>query len=357
MRSFGDEISGNRRPGGELSTEQRAAIIYALEQGASPTKIAADLHVSRRVVYTTKERFATRNDLKSHSRSGHPTIFTAQDRRYLYLLARGHPWWSYRQLRAHAPGNPSRFTIRRILQLAGLRKRRCKRRIPLKPSTARVRYRFCRRWAPFTTWEDVVFSDECSVQRTSSSGDHWVFRFELEAYRRDLVNPKVHVKDISQMVWAGIWLGGRTKLIVMERDPEAPRGGYTANSYIDALDEGLTPYYTPGRIFQQDNAKIHLAKATQKWFEHHGIYVMDWPAHSPDLNPIEPVWRMLKIKLFDMHPELLDMGRSDSDWDYFRSCILEAWDALDQAKIDCLIRSMPRRVSAIRRARGWYSKY
>ena len=85
--------------------------------------------------------------------------------------------------------------------------------------------------------------------------------------------------------------------------------------------------------------------------------MVDWPAHSPDMNPIEPVWRMLKVKLFSMYPDLISMGRSQEDWDYFCECLKSAWAALDQAKIDSLIRSMPRRLEALRKARGWYTKY
>ena len=43
--------------------------------------------------------------------------------------------------------------------------------------------------------------------------------------------------------------------------------------------------------------------------------------------------------------------------DYFCECLKSAWAALDQAKIDSLIRSMPRRLEALRKARGWYTKY
>lgn len=357
MRQFGREISGNRRLRAELSTEQRSAILYTLELGQSPTKIAQDLHVARRTIYRTRDRFHERSDVKLRPRSGRPKVFTQSDWRYIFRLARRNPWWSYRTLSANAPGNPSRETIRRILKFYDLRKYKSRRRIPLNSQTARKRYRFAREWMRYSPWENVIFSDECSVQRRSNSKEQWVWRFYSEAYRRDLVNLKSHVKDISQMVWAEIWIGGRTKLIVMERDSSSPRNGFTANSYLDALEEGLIQHYEAGMFFQQDNAKIHRANISQNWFEEHGVWVMDWPPHSPDLNPIEPIWRLLKLELFELHPELVDMGQSKRDWKYFKCCICEAWDALDQGKIDSLIRSVPRRIAAVRRAKGYYTRY
>ncbi len=40
-------------------------------------------------------------------------------------------------------------------------------------------------------------------------------------------------------------------------------------------------------IFQQDLAPAHTAKSTKSWLNDHGVGVLDWPANSPDLNPIE----------------------------------------------------------------------
>ena len=65
---------------------------------------------------------------------------------------------------------------------------------------------------------------------------------------------------------------------------------------------------------------------------------------------------MLKVKLFSMFPELIGIGRSEEDWQYFCECLKAAWNALDQSKIDSLILSMPRCLEALRAVNGWYTK-
>ncbi len=52
-------------------------------------------------------------------------------------------------------------------------------------------------------------------------------------------------------------------------------------------------------IFQQDLAPAHTAKGTKSWFNDHGVTVLDWPANSPDLNPIENPLGFVKRKMRD----------------------------------------------------------
>ena len=110
------------------------------------------------------------------------------------------------------------------------------------------------------------------------------------------------------MEWASIWIGeggviGRSPLIIMSRDPQAKQNGYTRLSYLAALEEGLRPYYEPGDAFMQDNAPIHGAIEVKEWHEDHGVWVIEWPPYSPDLNPIEHLWWALKKKLHELYPE------------------------------------------------------
>ena len=146
-------------------------------------------------------------------------------------------------------------------------------------------------------------------------------------------------------------------MMIMERDSLTPNNGFTHRSYLDVLEKGLMPFYKPGQIYQQDNAPIHKTPEVQRWFESHGIWVMDWPPHSPDLNPIEHVWNLLKDKVFELYSELADYGRSKIDWTRFRKALQGGWNSLDQDVIDRLIDSMPRRLAAVRKAKGWYTKY
>ncbi|KAF1941396.1 hypothetical protein EJ02DRAFT_204689, partial [Clathrospora elynae] len=102
---------------------------------------------------------------------------------------------------------------------------------------------------------------------------------------------------------------------------------------------------------------VHTSKATKLYLECHGIWTIEHPPYSPDLNPIEHLWWALKRTLHLTHPELDTIGSSQEDWDRFCEALKEAWLAIPNTLICKLIYSMPRRLAAVEEAHGYQTKY
>ncbi|RYO98439.1 hypothetical protein DL765_010932 [Monosporascus sp. GIB2] len=163
------------------------------------------------------------------------------------------------------------------------------------------------------------------------------------------------------MVWGMMWQrkgeGGLSPIVLCEGNPDSPGGGVTSRRYIEILERGLLPLYEAGDPFIQDNAPIHKGNAVKEFFERHGIWVLEWPPHSPDLNPIEHLWRALKDKIYEIEPEFGRLLDTEENRHRAFEIIEDAWSQLDLRLVVKLIKSLPNRLRAVRRARGWYTRF
>ena len=92
------------------------------------------------------------------------------------------------------------------------------------------------------------------------------------------------------------------------------------------------------------------AKSTQAWCENSHVHVLDWPANSPDLNPIENLWGIVKKKLHKHEPNTCEQLK-----DAIKTCC--CWNEVTPHECQQLIHSMPHCIEAVIKARGDATKY
>lgn len=99
-----------------------------------------------------------------------------------------------------------------------------------------------------------------------------------------------------------------------------------------------------------DNARPHRARVVTAYLEQEGIECMDWPARSPDLNPIEHVGDILqrRISVRNVPPKTREE---------LANALVEEWGRIPRVEIRQLIRSFRSRCTAVIAARGGHTRY
>ena len=121
--------------------------------------------------------------------------------------------------------------------------------------------------------------------------------------------------------------GKKKKGTKAKKGEKAKKQTHTAESYINLCITKKTANAVRNGIFMQDNSGIHTARTVQAEFERLKMNVLrSWPPHSPDLNPIEQIWGLLKRRV-SKQPNL-------HHYDGLKAAIQDQWGKIQQSTID-----------------------
>lgn len=215
----------------------------------------------------------------------------------------------------------------------------------LLPRHKTARINFAEKYKFFNEeWYHIIFSDEKKFNMDGPDG--------CQKYWRDLREPRQNrysrnFQGGSLMTWAGFGYKGKTPICFISHKMDA-------KLYVDLLDNVLINFsddiYGETWTFQQDNAAIHTAKYTKEFFESRKIPLLQWPAISPDLNPMENLWSILSQQVYRN-------GRQFNNLKDLKKAIQEEWDKIDISVLQSLINSMPRRLNDVIINNGGHTNY
>jgi transposase len=195
-------------------------------------------------------------------------------------------------------------------------------------------------------YEHVIWTDETTVRALPQGKklQFWVHSsVENENY---MINPQVQAGGFSVMFWGAFSRAALGPLVVID-------GTMNGDKYIELLKKHFLPeLQAAGKpmALKQDNSPCHKKKSVMEFLAANNVHTLDWPPQSPDLNPIENLWAIIKRK----RQKLFGVPRSKRE---LIEQILTIWDSLDVKLLESLVDSFERRLEAVIKLGGRPTKY
>jgi transposase len=315
-----------------------------INEGYSQRQVASRLNISRGAV----RNVISSNGSSNRRNCGRKRKTTLREDRLLKGAVVRSPHASSARLahesRQRGCNISSRTVRRRLSKDFNLVARRPAKKPMMTRAQLRARLRFCKihKDKPADWWDKVMFSDESTFQQVRGSGTNYVRR---PVGKR--LDPKYTIKTVkhppSVMVWGAIAASGRCGLKIFDKGVKV-----NAEEYIKVMESKVSVHMQISNttLFQQDSAPCHTARSVKKWFADNGIDLLaDWPSNSPDLNVIENCWNLMKKKVAEHHPT------SETD---LKKVLLQVWTTeISPDYCKTLVRSMPSRIQAVMKNRGY----
>jgi transposase len=336
----------------DISNSVRESIIVHLRNGLSVRQTASKVGVGKTTVSKVRQTI----DLDPFASSfGRPRILSIRTKRKMVrLLQSGEADTAEglrKKLKTEEDITVSSDTIRRALKEQGLKAFVKPKKPKLLNRHKKQRLDFAKKYEYWTIedWKRIIWSDETKINRFGSDGRKWGWKIPGGPLNSNHVKGTVKHGGGNLKIWGCMTYEGVGYKCRID-------GRMDAKLYTKILDSYLyqsAEYYGIKRddfIFQQDNDPKHTSKMAINWLKNNEIQLLDWPAQSPDLNPIEHLWEHLKRRL-DSYEEV---PKSMHElWER----IEKEWEAIPKEECRKLIYTMPKRIEAVLKAKGGNTKY
>ena len=287
-----------------ISSEIKQHVVGLHLGGFDSSEIARTLKsVSRSCVLRTILKFEKTGTTADKNRPGRPRIASiTDDNTSIYRVARKNHKYSAKEIVQEVnlalKNHISRQTVNRRLIDRKLCCYVAARKPLLKPTVLLKCIKFCRAILKMTNYElrRIIFSDESNFTVINRKNRVIIRRHYNEMFHSRYIMSRLQGGGGLVGIWGCIAYDGPGLCYLYN-------GRMGQHKYIEMLENHLIPtrdiFFSNESEweFQQDNAPCHKAKTVTTWFQENNIKVLQWPARSPDLNPIENAWSVLDRKL------------------------------------------------------------
>jgi len=282
---------------------------------------------------------------------GRKLKLTPRHLRLIEIAVRRSPTKSSRKLKMELENTGVKIgasTLRRCLKKMGLVSRFALRKPLLTRRHRALRLAFARKYAKKSAefWRKVLFTDETRIAIRSDCHKTRLRRKAGESLHFTTATVK-HPPAV--MMWAAFAANGVGRVRFLDK-------GETCNSawYLKVLNQQVR--WSARSLFggdafclQDDGAPCHRSKIVKDFIRQQGWTTLDWPPQSPDLNPIENLWSLLKRRVWN---------HNFNSTTELKARIISVWNnGLEKELLEKLVLSMTDRLHAVIKARGGPTQY
>ncbi|CAB4487994.1 unnamed protein product [Rhizophagus irregularis] len=312
-----------------FTPKTRGAIVYGHNCGHSSRTIAKQLGCGKITVNDILKRLREIHSLTPKKQTGRPPLLNSPAQQKLKSFIKENnenrrlcskkiaTTWT-----AQTKQPISRNTIRRNLKKVGLTACVPRRKPAMTEAHCQARLEWAYEHENWTErkWKRVLFSDESTFTQFQQGRQGMVWHEPGEELNPDCISVTVKHSP-SKMFWGCFSWSGLGPIVPLN-------GSVTGQTHA-----------------QEDNAAPHRSRVATAARKNAEIVTLDWPAQSPDINPIENIWAEMKMMIRRRSPPLSSIS-------VLMEYVTDAWNDIPPEYYRKLIKSMPRRVDAVISANG-----